>query len=175
MDRNPLRRRRVALLTALILLAVLAISFYTRPRSLEDLGLPPAQCQRIQAWLNNVDNGDTQTLVLTPEDPAWSALLGLLETGTFRRSLRDLFPRGTWTHVPTPEDREHSWRLDLIFDETALPDGTTGSGALLHLNYFYGKLEIALAGDWHLYRAAGHWAEDLWTCLLSAREEVIPN
>ena len=162
-------RRRAALLAVILLTAALVLLWYTRPRTLADIGLSPARCQSVQVWLDDEQGGGQKgPLVITPGDPAWSSLLDLLETGTFRRSLRDLFPRGTWVH--NPAEGGHRWTIDLLFDDTAMPDGTTGSGVLLSLNCFYGKLEIDFGGDTHQYQTPRQWEEALWTCFLSVQK-----
>lgn len=56
------------------------------------------------------------------------------------RSLRDILPRGTRTHQIGPEN--YQWDVYFYFEDITLPDGSTGSGAMLHFQSWYGELDL---------------------------------
>ncbi|MFQ8999323.1 hypothetical protein [Allofournierella massiliensis] len=120
---------------------------YTRPMTLEQLcqGIRLEECQGIQAGFRRGQTGEETTITLQKEDEAFAQMTGLLHTATFRRSLLNLFPLGDKSHALQPED--FKWLLLLEFGDTRLPDGTQGSGMLVHLNDFYGTLEISYVGE----------------------------
>lgn len=146
-------------LALLVVLAGIGFSLvYTRPMTLEQLcpGIRLEECRGIQASFRRGQTGDETTITLPKEDEAFAQMTGLLHTETFRRSLRSLFPLGSKSHAVQPAD--FKWLLLLEFGDTQLPDGTRGSGMLVHLNDFYGTLEIAYAGE-------------TWRCTVSNQKE----
>lgn len=152
-------RKIGCLLMVLMVLAGIGFSLvYTRPMTLEQLcpGIRLEECQGIQAGFRRGQTGEETTITLQKEDEAFAQMTGLLHTATFRRSLLNLFPLGGKSHALQPED--FKWLLLLEFGDTRLPDGTQGSGMLVHLNDFYGTLEIAYAGE-------------TWRCTVSNQKE----
>lgn len=146
-------------LAAFVVLAGICFSLvYTRPMTLEQLcpGIRLEECKAIQASFRRGQTGEERAVTLQAGDAAFSRVVELLETKTFRRSLLSLFPLGGKSHALQPED--FKWLLLLEFGDTQLPDGTQGSGALVEINDFYGTLEISYVGE-------------TWRCSVSNQEE----
>jgi len=119
--------------------------WYTMPKTVEQLYpyLDLSECTGVTIW---VPSGEPP--VMTGAEPLSAeeakALLELFEGRTFRRTLGSIFPPNGRYHRSDPG--EFSWNLIFLFEDVTLPDGSGGSGALLHVNNFYGKLDIGSDG-----------------------------
>lgn len=134
-------------LEALLLAAVVFVLIYTRPRTVEERypALELSGCVGIEGYYFRGTDGEDSRFVISPEDADFDDLLELVETAAFRTRLRNLFPRGTKTYSYGEED--FRWNVMLRFADTAQPDGSTVSGTLLHVDDFFGRLELFSAVD----------------------------
>ena len=142
-----------------IILAAIAVSltvfclWYTRPIPFQDLipgtELPPCQQIRVYAsYEKDISQREEYELTITPEDPSFDPLLSLFTDRSYRRSLRNLLPRGGRIHNTQPGDFE--WLVYLDYEEPiTLPDGSEGSGTLFRFTNFFGTLDVSvLREDW---------------------------
>lgn len=149
------RTALISIFCTVVILAALAAGalWYTRPIALEDLypGLDLSACDEIRilraVYQTSSSSRDAEEyqFTISPEDTDFSLMLSQFQNRTFRRSLLNLLPRGTWIH--NTQEGDFEWELTLCFDEPLiLPDGNGVSGALIHLSDFYGKLELSHNG-----------------------------
>ena len=140
---------------ACILAVLLAAGslWYTRPIPFQDLipgtELPPYQQIRVYAsYEKDISQREEYELTITPEDPSFDPLLSLFTDRSYRRSLRNLLPRGGRIHNTQPGDFE--WLVYLDYEEPiTLPDGSEGSGTLFRFTNFFGTLDVSVLGeDW---------------------------
>lgn len=76
-----------------------------------------------------------------PEDcEAFEKLWELLCAQEYRRSLRDLLPKGTRIH--TAEPGEFQWEVSFHFEDVAFSDGSSGSGEMLRIQNWYDEIDI---------------------------------
>lgn len=127
--------------------------WYTRPIPFQDLipgtELPPCQQIRVYAsYEKDISQREEYELTITPEDPSFDPLLSLFTDRSYRRSLRNLLPRGGRIHNTQPGDFE--WLVYLDYEEPiTLPDGSEGSGTLFRFTNFFGTLDVSvLREDW---------------------------
>ena len=148
----PAKKKWIILAAVAIALAAFCL-WYTRPVPFQELipgtELPPCQQLRVYAsYEKDISQREEYELTITPEDPSFDPLLSLFTDRSYRRSLWNLLPRGGRTHSTRPGD--FRWWAILDYEETvALPDGSEGSGSLLHFTNFYGTLDVSVLGeDW---------------------------
>lgn len=138
------------------------------PRTVEQLYPCPdlSECTGITAWYEDGTSTGMAEVKLTPEEAA------PLPEPFEGRTIRNPFPRGTWTHRTTSGgENNFQWELVFFFENVALPDGSGGSGALLHFNSFYGKLEVSSDdNDYHHLTTAGRdaWLQEVMNAIYTA-------
>ena len=143
------KKKRIALIAVLVL-AVFCL-WYTRPIPFQELipgaELPPCQQIRVYAsYEEDISQREKYELTITPEDPSFDPLLSLFTDRSYRRSLRNLLPRGGRIHNTQPGDFE--WLVYLDYEEPiTLPDGSEGSGTLFHFTNFFGTLDVSVLGE----------------------------
>ena len=140
------RWKRLAVLAALLAAVVLCGLWYTRPLTIRQLcpEIDISRCSAMTLYHETMpDAGGMEPLTLTPDSPAFAALLEDLETRTFSRSLPSLLPGGTRT-ARNVQDGDFQWWLQLEFDEPiTTPDGNGHSGKLIELRNFFGQLMLS--------------------------------
>lgn len=163
-------KRSIPMIIAAIVLILYL--WYTMPKTMEQLYpyLDLSECTGITVWYEDGTSTDMTEVKLTAKEAA--PLLELFESRTFRRTLSSIFPRGTWTHQTTPgSENDFQWELIFFFEDVTLPDGSGGSGALLHFNNFYGKLEVSSddKGYHHLTTSGKDaWLQEVMDAILTA-------
>ena len=161
-----------------IALAVLVIAglWFARPLTIEQMvpGLELDACVGMWAYYTDDPRGEPNKRVeLSPEDEAFSPLLELIREREFSRSPLWWVPAGTRTH--RWEDGDFKWDMDLLFEDVSLPDGSTGSGAVLYLNNFFGELSLrGYDGKTYPIRTSGQeeWVGAVMDALRSAAAET---
>ena len=138
---SPSKRSIPAIAVALVLLVYL---WYTMPKTVEQLYpyLDLSECSGITVYYEDEVPADFTEVNLTAEEAA--PIAELFENRSFRRTLGSLFTPNVRHH--NPKSGEFTWQLFFYFENVTLPDGSTGSGVLLHVNNFYGKLDISSDG-----------------------------
>ena len=145
--------------------------WYTMPKTVEQLYpyLDLSECTGATVWYEDESPSEFNKVELTAEEAA--PIVKLLEERTFRRTLGSIFPRGTLYHTPQPGDFQ--WELFLDFEDVTFPDGSGGSGSLLHINNFYGKLDIGSNDkDYHSLSTAGKdaWLQEVMDTIYAAEK-----
>ena len=159
------KRMRLILCVGALLLAAAAVCiWYGRPMTLEEIcpGMELEQCMGIKgSFSTDQDRGLENNLSLLPEDEAFSSLLERLQGQRFRRSPLWWMPRGTRTH--RIDEGDFKWELSLAFEQVPLPDGSAGTGYMLHLNNFFGDLDLRFDGKTWPIRTADQeqWLSDV--------------
>jgi len=145
-------RKYLRLLAAVLVIGAAALALlYTRPLTVPEIcpAIDFDECSRIHGYYYLYDNsnkaGDDVPFELTKEDEAFAATLDSLENREFRRSLRSLLPESSRAH--RLEDGDYKWDIILTFDRLSFPDGSTGSGDVLHIGNFFGQLTIYFNGE----------------------------
>ena len=140
------------MLEAAILIGAAVFSlWYTRPQTITELcpGIDLGQLNRIHGYYYFYNNsnkaGDDVPFELMKEDEPFAAILDSLENREFRRSLRSFLPENSRSH--RLEDGDCKWDIILTFDRLNFPDGSTGSGDVLHIGNFFGQLTIYFNGE----------------------------
>lgn len=163
-------KKRILAALAIIAALVVFCLWYTRPITLEELypGLDLSSCDEIRILsaayhpTSSAQDPEEYQFTLSWGDPDFSLMLSKFQNRTFRRSLLDLLPRGTWTHAPQAGD--FKWALALHFSKAySLPDGSGVSGDLIQFSDFYGKLELSHDGNTWRCTTAGmdQWLSDV--------------
>ena len=167
--------RRVKISLGILLAAAVAAGlWFARPMTIEQLcpGVVLDGCVGIQAYYTDDPRGDPHKRVeLSPEDEAFSPLLELVREKKFRRSPFWWVPTGTKTH--RWEDGDFKWEMMLLFEDVSLPDGSGASGALVHLNNFFGELTLGdYNGRTYPLRTSGQeeWVGEIMDIFLTAAE-----
>ena len=167
------KRKGLIIAAAVVLLLAAAWLWYTRPMALERLcpGVDLSRCTEIRGTYR-LQGSDPVSVSLTPENPGFGALLAQLRDRGFRRSVWGLLSSGAVkTHAGyAPEDT--CWEVQLVFDEpVTLPGGSTVSGSLIHIDNFYGSVDLCCLGEtWSKVSTADkqRWLLDVQTLLTGA-------
>ena len=156
------KRAIVIVLLAAVLLAASWL-FYARPVTILQLHpmLSLEQCTEIRGYYKIGAQEELSEFTVDRDSGGFQALWELFFGQTYRRSLRDLLPRGTRIHAAQPE--EFQWEVYFCFEEIGFPDGSSGSGAMLRFQNWYGELDIVFDGETHSYRTGGQetWAAEV--------------
>lgn len=152
-SKKPPVKKKWIILTAIAVALTAFCLWYTRPIPFQELipgtELPPCQQIRVYAsYEKDISQREEYELTITPEDPSFDPLLSLFTDRSYRRSLRNLLPRGSRIHSTQPGDFE--WLVYLDYEEPiTLPDGSEGSGTLFRFTNFFGTLDVSvLREDW---------------------------
>ena len=146
----PVKKKWIILAAVTVALTAFCL-WYTRPIPFQDLipgaELPPCQQIRVYAsYEKDISQREEYELTITPEDSSFDPLLSLFTDRSYRRSLRNLLPRGGRIHNTQPGDFE--WLVYLDYEEPiTLPDGSEGSGTLFHFTNFFGTLDVSVLGE----------------------------
>lgn len=135
-----------SMITALSVVVLLLVAYciYSRPMTLSQINplLPLDKCVGISGYYRTSDDTDgLMQFTIESDSEEFKELCSLFNEKTYRRSLKDLLPRGTRIHQTTGEF-EFQWEVMFHFDTIEFPDGNAGSGPLLQVRYWYGELDI---------------------------------
>ena len=138
------RKKKTVAMLALAVLLLVSYLIYSRPMTLSQIHplLLLDQCVGISGYYHTSEqtSGFTQ-FTIEADSEEFQELCSLFNEKTYRRSLKDLLPRGTRTHQTTSKF-EFQWEVWFHFDTVEFPDGNAGSGPLLQVQYWYGELDI---------------------------------
>ncbi len=139
-------RGKLAALAALVVLA-LAWAFSSRPMTLAQRYpmLTADSCTEIRGYYRIGTQEGRPEAVAEKGSLEFQRLWELFFQRTYRRSLRDLLPRGTRIHPAQPGDFQ--WEVFFEFENVPFPDGSTGSGTMLHIRNWYGELDLRFDGE----------------------------
>lgn len=137
-------KRKTVVMIALAVLLLVFYLVYSRPMTLSQLCplLPLDECIGISGYYRTSDQtGGFTQFTIEADSEEFQELTRLFNEKTYRRSLKDLFPKGARTHQTTGKF-EFQWEVWFHFDTIEFPDGNAGSGPLLQIQYWYGELDI---------------------------------
>lgn len=160
-----LRTKKTVVMLALAVLLLVSYLIYSRPMTLSRLYplLPLDQCVGISGYYRTTEQPGVELMQFTVEADSeeFQELCSLFNEKTYRRSLKNLFSRGTRYH-PLTGEFEFQWEVWFHFDTIEFPDGNGGSGPLLQIQYWYGELEIENM-VWEKSRRISHTDDqDIW-------------
>ena len=143
--KKPKTKKAILMISVTVLLLA-AYLIYSRPMTIQQRYpmLDLEQCTDLRGYYEIGGQGRIEfTVDKNSED--FETLCTLLYEQAYRRSLKDLLPRGTRTHATQPGDFE--WEVFFQFEDVAFPDGSHTSGRILRVDYWYGELDIHFYGD----------------------------
>ena len=143
----------------IIVLAILTVIFalFSWPTSILKrypmLGLE--KCTEVTGSYK-IGDQDEVTFAFDRDSKAFEDLFAQCYWQTFHRSPRDILPRGTRYHATESDD--FKWDLYFTYDAVELPDGSICSGPLLHIQNWYGDVDI-------------YFEEDTFSCYVKNQEK----
>ena len=152
--------KKTAVATALIVLLFAAYFIYSKPVNISQLYpmLTLDKCTGISGCYADGTQAGLTEFTIDKGSEEFETLCSLLYDQDYHRSLRDLLPRGTRIHPTEPGDFQ--WDVHFCFEDVEFPDGSRGSGAMLHIQSWYGELDIDFNGETHAYRTSG---QEVWS------------
>ena len=140
-------KRKMIIGIILVILLFTTYSIYSRPKTLLDLYpmLTLDKCVEITGYYRVGEQEEESRFVIEKDSEEFQDLFSHFYWKTYRRSLKDILPRGTRTHRATPDDFQ--WNVYFTFEPVEFPDGNSCSGMLLHFKNWYGDLDIYFTGE----------------------------
>ena len=134
---------------AVIICLVCACLIYTRPQTIEQRYpyLSVSDCTEISGYYYAYTSSDTDDMEFNigADDEHFSELIELVQSAKFKTRLTNILPHTIDTHQLS--DGDFKWELMLKFDNLSFPSGDTGSGYILHITNFFGKLSFSFDGE----------------------------
>ena len=166
---KKLKNKKAVIVIILMLLLVVAYLFYSRSMTIQQRYpmLKLDKCTEIRGYYATGEHTALTKFTIDRNSKVFETLCSLLYAQDYRRSLRDLLPRGTRIHATAPEDFE--WDVCFYFEEVMLSDGTIVSGEILRIQYWYGELDIYFDGEilsCHTNEQEA-WAKEVLNAILS--------
>lgn len=156
-----LKKHVVIVVVAALLLA--GYLFYSRPMTISQLYpmLTLDKCIEIRGYYEVGMQVEPTEFTIEKDSDEFQEMCSLFYEQEYRRSLRDLLPRGTRIHRTEPND--YQWDVYFNFENVVFPSGSTGSGLMLHFQNWYGKLDIHFDGETHSYYTDSQemWAKEV--------------
>ncbi len=145
-----------------IIAAILLLVFYcwyTRPMTLSELYpmLELEKCTQVYGYYEIEMQPEQTAFTIEKGSNGFETICDLFSEPGYRRSLRNLLSNGTKTHRIEPGDFQ--WDVCFDFKDVEFPDGSTGSGTILHFTNWYGEFKIHCNGEVHSYRLCN---QDSW-------------
>lgn len=130
-----------------ILLFIAAYLFYSRPMTIQQRYpiLTLDKCTELRGYFRLDRQEELTEFTIDKNSTEFKSLCDLLYEQDYRRSLKDLLPRGTRVHPTEPGDFQ--WEVSFYFEDIVFPDGSIGSGGILSIQSWYGELDIHFDGD----------------------------
>lgn len=141
------KRMKAALIAAAMLCMIAAVLVYTRPLTIEQRYpvLDLSQCTLIRGYFHDGTSAEAANFTIAPGDPNFGEMIERFQSAAFKKRLRNMLPRGTKTHLY--EDGDFRWFVVFQFEDVLFPSGDTGSGDMLHVNNFFGDVELSFDGE----------------------------
>ena len=156
------RKKIVPWILAVILLLG-AYAWYARPVTIVELYpmLELDRCTKMEGFYEIGMQAEATRFTIEKGSEDFSEMCSLFYGQKYRRSLADLLPRGTRYHQTQPDDFQ--WDVYFYFENVEFPDGSSGSGGMLHFSNWYGTFSISFDGQTHFYkvRDSENWAEQV--------------
>ena len=144
---NKTKTKKIVILIFAAVLLIAGYLFYSRPMTIKQRYpmLEPDKCTKLTGYYKVDEQTEFTEFTVEKDSKEFQALWELLYEQGYRRSLKDILPRGTRTH-PTQEG-EFQWEVIFHFDNVVLDDGSVGSGGMFHIQSWYGELDIYFDGE----------------------------
>ena len=144
------KTKKAVITFSVTVLLLAAYLIYSRPMAIQQRYpiLDLAQCTELRGYYEiagQAERTERTEFTIDKNSEDFETLCTLLYEQTYRRSLKDLLPRGTRTHTTQPGDFE--WEVFFQFEDVVFPDGSRGSGGILRIEYWYGELDIHFDGE----------------------------
>jgi len=166
------KRKWVFLGIAALILAA-ACLWYARPLTVEELcpWLELERCRGVYIDYSTYDDKGLENRITLTAEEELAPLLELVQGRKFSRTPFGRLSAGTRTHRLS--DGDFKWSIDLSFQDVSLPDGSSGSGYMLHFNNFFGELELGFEGEYWPVRTADQerWLEDVMGYILAVESQ----
>ena len=133
--------KKIVVVVCVAILLFAGYLFYSRPTTIEQRYPMLTLDKCILIYGNYYDGRGTalSEFSFAEDSEEYTKLCALFFEQEYRRSIRDIFPRGPRTHQPKPGDYE--WKVSFLFKDIELPDGSV-SDVTLHFQNWYGELDI---------------------------------
>ena len=141
------QKTKLLILIAVAVVILAAYLIYSRPMSLPQMYpmLTLDQCTEIHGYFRIEEQPEQTRFTVSASDEAFQDLCDTFYGRRYRRSLRSIFARGARYHRVEPGDFQ--WEVYFHFEDVELPDGSFGSGAMLHIQNWYGELDLYFDGE----------------------------
>ncbi len=163
-----MKKIKKIIFATLFLILLVSVLIYTRPMTLAELCLGVDITQSVSVrgdfFLATSDGAPsvetTSPFEIYRDDERFGQIIELFESRKFRRSLVNLLPQGTKTHLT--KDGDFKWDVMFEINDVEFPDGSVVSGTLLSVNNFFGVLEV-------------HFDGDVWRCTTRDKKEWLSD
>lgn len=167
-------RKKTIISIAFVILIFTICAFYSRPMTLSQIYPQVAldKCTEIRGYYEIGTQAEPTRFIISSESKEFNELYSLLYERSYRRSLRDILPRGTRIHRTEPDD--YQWEVYFFFEEDIeMSDGSISSGAMLQFHNWYGELDIYFNGDRHFYNTSEQeiWGKEILDIIQSTGTE----
>lgn len=132
----------------IVLFCIVAfVLVYTRPLTIEQRYpvLDISQCTQIRGYYYDGTDIEDTPFTIYPDDPHFDEMIELFRSAAFKTKLRNIFPRGTKTHLYS--DGDYEWEVMFRFEDVLFPSGDMGSGDMLHIRNFFGDIDLSFDGE----------------------------
>ena len=103
------------------------------------------KCSGISGYYRDETMIESEKFTIGKNSQEYEMMCDLIYKKEYRRSIYDLLPRGTRIHREEPGDFQ--WEVYFYFKDIEFPDGSMGAGAMLHIQNWYGDLDIYFDGE----------------------------
>ncbi len=162
-----MKKIKIIISAALFLILMVCVLLYTRPMTLAQLcsGVDITQSVSISGYFFLAPSVDDSFFEIDKDDESFSQIVELFESRKFRRSLVSLLPHGIKMH--RTKDGDFKWEVMFEINNVTFPDGSINSGTLIHVNNFFGTLEVYFNGDvWYCTtRDKKEWLSDVMSLI----------
>lgn len=144
------KRVKTAILLAVLLCLAAFVLVYTRPLTIEQRYpvLDMSQCTQVRGYYYDGSGAGHTQFTIYPEDAHFAEIIERFQSAAFRTKLRNLLPRGTKVHQTQPgSENDFQWEVMFRFEDVLFPSGDTGSGDMLHVQNFYGDIDLSFDGE----------------------------
>ena len=145
---NTMKKEIKLIIAAAVIVCIVAFCLiYTSPRTIEQRYpfLDLSKCTKIEGHYSAYPESDTVTCSIYPGTPFFKELINHIRFVEFNKKLKNILPQPRIT-IHNIEKGDYQWEIMLFFDDVIFPDGSSVSGSILSIRYFYGDLSYSIDG-----------------------------
>ena len=144
---KKIHTKKIIIVAIVAALWVVTYLFYSRPMTVSQLYpmLPLDECTKIRGYYDDGTGPAQVEFNIEKDSEEFQKLCSLFYEQDYRRSLRDILPRGTRTHRVEPGDFQ--WEVYFYFEDVEFDNGSGASSMALEFHNWYGELDIRFNGD----------------------------